>query len=218
MARHEAPVRAVIPIDESRVRRRTERWFTAALLVKGVDGAAELVTAAVLLAVPAAAVHRLVAVVLARDLLGAPDGTLARHVVAVTDAFAAGDRRFAVVYLGMHGAVKLALVAALFRRWVPAYPVAVGVLGAFVVYELYRAARTGSIVLPVLAVVDLAIIAAIAREYRLLRREHRPVRRARRRSGHDEHDDVPDHRPERPPAASEPVGRSGRPGRARRRR
>lgn len=162
--------------EESRRRRRTERLFSAALLVKGVDGAAELVAAVAMLAVPAATVHRLVADVLARDLLGAPGGAPARHLVAVTDAFAAGDRTFAVVYLGLHGAVKLALVAALFRRWMPAYPAAIGVLGAFVGYELYRAARTGSVLLPVLAIVDVAIIAVIAREYRLLRRERAAVK------------------------------------------
>ena len=103
----------------------------------------------------AARVHghgaQLVTDVLARDLLGSADGRLARHVVTITDGFATGNRTFAVVYLGLHGVVKLALVLALLRKWVPAYPVAIAVLGAFVVYEVYRATRTGSILLPVLA-------------------------------------------------------------------
>ncbi len=42
-------------------------------------------------------------------------------------------------------------------------------LGAFVVYEVYRATRTGSVLLPVLAALDIAIIVVIVREYRLLR-------------------------------------------------
>jgi len=67
--------------------------------------------------------------------------------------------------------VKLALVLALLRKWVPAYPVAIAVLGAFVVYEVYRATRTGSLLLPVLAVLDIAIIVVIVREYQLLRRD-----------------------------------------------
>jgi len=48
-------------------------------------------------------------------------------------------------------------------------PVAVVVLGLFVVYEIYRATQTGSVLLPVLAAVDVAIIVMIVREYRLLR-------------------------------------------------
>ncbi|WP_343988597.1 DUF2127 domain-containing protein [Pseudonocardia aurantiaca] len=148
-----------------------ERLFRFALLLKGLDGAAELLAAVVLLVVPAAAVHQLVADVLARDLLGRPDGFLARHLVAGTAEFASGNRTFVVLYLGLHGIVKIALVVALVRRWQPAYPVAVAVLTAFVAYEIDRAVRTGSVLLPFLAALDVVVIVLIIREYRLLRRE-----------------------------------------------
>ncbi|MBC3192398.1 DUF2127 domain-containing protein [Pseudonocardia sp. C8] len=151
--------------------RRRERLFRIALLVKGVDGAAELITAGVLLAVSGAAVHRLVAVVLARDLLGPPDGTLARHLVAGTDEFASGNRTFAVVYLAVHGLIKLVLVLALLRHWRPAYPVATVALGVFVGYELTHAAYTGSVLLLFLAALDIAVIVLVALEYRALRRD-----------------------------------------------
>jgi uncharacterized membrane protein len=149
--------------------RRTELLFRIALLVKAIDGAVELIAAVVLLLISGATVHRLIDDVLSHDLLGPPDGSLARHFVAGTAEFASGNRTFAVVYLGLHGVVKLALVAALLRKWMPAYPVAVVVLGLFVVYEIYRATQTGSVLLPVLAAVDIAIIVMIVREYRLLR-------------------------------------------------
>ncbi|WP_214366521.1 DUF2127 domain-containing protein [Pseudonocardia sp. H11422] len=151
----------------------------ARLLIKGIDGAAELLTALVLLVVSGATVHRLVADVLSHDLLGPPDGTLARHLVAGTAEFASGHRTFAVLYLGLHGVVKLALVWALLRRILPAYPIAAVVLGVFVGYELYRVTRTGSILLPFLAAVDIAIIVMIVREYRLLCRQQ-----AERGAGH----------------------------------
>jgi uncharacterized membrane protein len=148
--------------------RRTERLFNAALLVKGLDGAAELVGAVALLLVPTATVERLVAEVVSRDLLGPPDGFLTRHLVAGTAEFASGDRTFVLVYLGLHGVVKLALVWALLRKWRRAYPVAAAVLAVFVGYELIRALHTGSVVLPFLAVLDIVIIVLILREYRLL--------------------------------------------------
>ncbi|MHA6793100.1 DUF2127 domain-containing protein [Pseudonocardia bannensis] len=151
--------------------RRTERLFRFALLIKGIDGAAELLGALVLLCVSGATVHRLVGDVLSRDLLGPPDGSLSRHLVAGTAELTSGHRTFAVLYLALHGVIKLALVWALLRRVLPAYPIAVAVLGMFVGYELYRATRTGSILLPILAVIDIAIIVMIVREYRLLRRQ-----------------------------------------------
>ncbi|WP_242622933.1 DUF2127 domain-containing protein [Pseudonocardia sediminis] len=151
--------------------RRTEQLFRIALLVKGVDGAAELLGAVALLLISGDLVNRLVTDVLARDLLGPPDGSLARHFVSGTAEFASGNRTFAIVYLALHGVVKLLLVAALLRRWVPMYPVAVVVLGLFVVYEVYRAFTTGSVLLPFLAALDVAIIVIVIREYRALRVE-----------------------------------------------
>ncbi len=146
-----------------------EGLFRLAVAIKGLDGLVELVAAIVLLAVPAAFVQGVVEGVLARDLLGPPDGSLARHFVAGTAEFASGNRTFAVVYLGLHGILKLAMVVALLRKWVRAYPLVIAVLALFVAYELYRAFHTGSIVLPVLAAIDVAIIVLVVREYRALR-------------------------------------------------
>jgi uncharacterized membrane protein len=144
--------------------------FRVAVLVKGLDGAVELITAAVLLALPQQAVHRLVADVVTRDLLGPPDGALSRHVVAGTAEFASGNRTFVLVYLALHGVIKLALAVALLREWRAAYPVAIAVLAVFVGYEVYRAVRTGSLLLPFLAAFDVAVIVLVWREYRALRR------------------------------------------------
>jgi uncharacterized membrane protein len=157
----------------SRAATPTERLFRLALLVKGIDGAAELIGAIVLVAVSGATVQRVVAEILARDLLGPPDSSLSRHFVAGTSEFVSGNRTFAVLYLALHGVVKLALVVALLRKWLPAYPVAVVVLLVFVVYEIIRAVHTHSVVLPFLAVLDLAITVLVIREYRVLRRERR---------------------------------------------
>jgi uncharacterized membrane protein len=51
--------------------------------------------------------------------------------------------------------IKCGLVVAMARRVRPAYPVAVVVLGIFVCYELVRAVRTGSVLLPVFAAIDV---------------------------------------------------------------
>ena len=161
--------------------RWTERLFRAALVVKGVDGAAELLGAVALWLVPGDWMHRLAVLVMARDLVGPPDAPLARHLVHGLDEFAPdANRTFVVAYLALHGVIKLVLVWALLRRWLPAYPPAVALLGLFVVYELVHARHTGSVLLPVLALLDVAIIVLVLREYRLLRRERvlRPDGRA----------------------------------------
>jgi uncharacterized membrane protein len=160
------------------VRPRTELLFRIAMVVKGIDGLIELIGGITLLLVSQAEVQKVIAAVVTRDLLGPPNGSLARHFVAGTAEFASGDRTFAVLYLLLHGVLKVALVIALLRHWLPAYPVAIVVLGLFVVYELYRATQTGSVLLPVLAVVDIAVIVLVVREYRALHREQSGTRRS----------------------------------------
>jgi uncharacterized membrane protein len=149
--------------------RRSQRLFRLAMLVKGIDGAVELLGALTVLAVPGVVVHRLVTEVLARDLLGPADGSLAHRLTAAADTFTSGGRTFAAVYLSLHGVIKLVLVVALLRHVRTAYPVAVVILAGFVGYELIRAVRTGSLLLPVLAAIDVAVIVLVVREYRMLR-------------------------------------------------
>jgi uncharacterized membrane protein len=160
------------------VRPRTEVLFRIAMAVKGIDGLLELIGGITLLLVSQAEVQKLIAAVVTHDLLGPPDGSLTHHFVAGTAEFASGDRTFAVVYLLLHGVLKVALVIALLRHWLPAYPLAILVLGLFVVYELYRATQTGSLLLPVLAVIDIAVIALVVREYRTLRRDQSARRKS----------------------------------------
>ena len=143
--------------------------FRVAMLAKGIDGAVELVVALVLFVLPRADVPRLIGDAVIHDLLGPPDGALARHFVAGTAEFASGNRTFVLAYLVLHAVVKLALVVALLRRWRPAYPVAAAVLVLFVVYEVYRANLTGSHVVMVLAALDVVVVALVWREYRIMK-------------------------------------------------
>jgi uncharacterized membrane protein len=145
--------------------------FKLALVVKGIDGASELVGAVLLTVLPTVWVQSVIANVVSHDLLGPPNGSLTQHFITGTKQFAAGNRTFAISYLALHGVIKLALVVALLRKWLPAYPVALVILALFVIYEIYRAAHTHSVLLPFLAALDLAIIVLVVREYRLLRRE-----------------------------------------------
>lgn len=151
----------------------TEKLFRVAIAIKGLDGGLQLIGALIVALIPASTVTGFAHSIITRDLLGDPNGTLARHLQAAADQFAGGGTKtFAIVYLLAHGLIKLGLVLALARKIRPAYPIAAVVLTAFVVYELVRAVHTHSIALPFFAALDLVIIILVLREYRKLRREH----------------------------------------------
>ncbi|MGY1623141.1 DUF2127 domain-containing protein [Geodermatophilus sp. SYSU D00965] len=152
----------------------TDRLLHAALILKGLDGAVELLAGLALAVAGPQALAGLTRRVVEHHLLGSPRGTLAERFAAGEAALAGGDRTFAIAYLTLHGLVKLGLVVALLREIRPAYPVAVGVLGVFVAYEAHRALGTGSVLLWVAAALDLVIAVLVVREYRRLLRTRRP--------------------------------------------
>lgn len=157
---------------ENKQATNTDRLFRIAIALKGLDGALQVIGALILVFIPSTVVTGFAHAVITRDLLGDPSGTLARHLELATESFVnGGTKTFAVVYLLAHGVIKLALVWALARKWVRAYPVAMVVLAAFVAYEVYRAIETHSIALPFFAALDVLIIVLVYREYRQLRRE-----------------------------------------------
>lgn len=151
----------------------TERLFRIAIAVKGLDGGLQLLGAILLAFIKPAFLAGVAQQAITRDLLGAQEGALAKHLKLATDNFVHGDTRwFAILYLALHGVIKLGLVFALMKKIRPAYPIGIVVLAAFVVYELYRATQTHSIALPIFAVIDVVIIVLVFREYLALRKEH----------------------------------------------
>jgi uncharacterized membrane protein len=93
--------------------------------------------------------------------------TLAAHADA---QLAGGGAAFLIAFLLAHGVMKLALVYALLRRIIRAYPWAVGILISFLAYQLVALATGPSIGQVLFCALDLAIIVLVWREYRELRR------------------------------------------------
>jgi len=150
----------------------TERLFKVAVTIKGIDGGIQLLGALLLIMVPPTVIGGLANTIVTRDLVGDPNGNIARHLETAAAHFTGGSNRwFAISYLLLHAVIKLGLVVALLRKVLPAFPIGMVVLAAFVVYEVWRATRTGSIALPVFAAIDVVIIVLIGREYLQLRRE-----------------------------------------------
>ena len=144
----------------------TDRLLRVALWLKGLDGGVELLAAAALAVVSPRALGGLTRQVVDHHLLGGPSGAVAERFAAGEADLTGSGRTFAVVYLALHGLVKLGLVVALLREVRPAYPVAVGVLAAFVLYEGHRAAVRGSLLLWLSTALDVVLIVLVVREYR----------------------------------------------------
>ncbi|HEY5695830.1 MAG TPA: DUF2127 domain-containing protein [Candidatus Saccharimonadales bacterium] len=147
--------------------------YDTGVIIKGIDGAIELVAGLVLWLSPSF-VHSL--------LTGAHNELaesqrhslqyLAQYIGHLDLQLATAGTAFLVIFLISHGVIKLALVVALLKKIVRAYPVAMVVLGLFLIYQVYAFIRDPTISMALFCLLDIAIIGLVWREYRLLSSEN----------------------------------------------
>ena len=150
-----------------------DRFYFLAVIIKGIDGAAELVAGLFLWFAP-----QLVHLALAGVVNEAHEGHTAVHSfvadnVARLDAqLAQGGTTFLIAFLIVHGVVKIVLVYCLLRRFHRAYPWALGVLVVFLGYQVYALITTPTLSMALFTVLDAVIIYLVWREYRELLSQH----------------------------------------------
>jgi uncharacterized membrane protein len=142
--------------------------FEIGILLKGLDGAAEVIGALLLFVVPPGAISHAVATLTQHELSEDPHDFIASHLLRMSEQLSANAQLFAAVYLLVHGVIKVFLVWALFRgkRW--AYPWAIVVFAAFGVYQMYRYYLSPSFAMIALTILDTIVIVLTWIEYRRL--------------------------------------------------
>ncbi|GAA5039757.1 DUF2127 domain-containing protein [Actinopolymorpha pittospori] len=143
-----------------------DRTFEVGIILKGLDGLLELVGGVLLLLAAPTTINHLVIAMTQHEISEDPHDLVATHLLHMAAAMRTSTVHLAVAYLLVHGIVKVVLVAALLRgkRW--AYPWMIGVLIAFIVYQLYRMVFAPTVGLAALTVFDAAIAWLTWREYR----------------------------------------------------
>jgi len=153
--------------------RRTllDRVFDVGVIIKGFDGAVELIVGLLLLLAPQAIDAVLDWIAGRARAETSRAGEFVATVVGHADAqLAGGGTGFLIAFLIAHGVIKLALVYALLRRIIKAYPWAIGILIAFLAYQLFVLVTAPSLGQVLFSVLDVIIIVLVWREYRELRR------------------------------------------------
>lgn len=145
------------------------KLFTLSLILKGLNGAAELVLGLCAVFISQATLITLVAAVTRRELLQDPGDAFATYLVIAAQQYSVHAQVFVAVYLLLHGIVKIFLVISLLQRHLWAYPTAVVVFGLFMVYQLCEYARQPNLSLLVLSALDGVVIVLTLFEYRVLR-------------------------------------------------
>jgi len=145
------------------------RVFALGIWLKGIDGALEIIGGAILLLISNATLNQLIVVLTQHELSEDPHDRIATAARQAVAQLSLGTKVFGGVYLIAHGLAKLILVVGLLRghRW--AYPIAIGFLGLFIAYQLYRLSYQFSVGLLLLTLFDVVIVGLTWREYRLFK-------------------------------------------------
>ena len=143
-----------------------DRVFEVGIILKGLNGLAELVGGLLLLFATPGSIRRLAVVLTQGELSEDPHDIIARYLLHTASGLTGSAVRFGAVYLLLHGAVKVVLVIALLLNKLWAYPSMIVVLLIFIGYQLYRIALQPSAGLVLLTAFDAVIVALTWREYR----------------------------------------------------
>jgi uncharacterized membrane protein len=140
--------------------------FEIGIILKGVNAFVELVSGAILLAF---SVERLRAIVDA--VAGGGNAWFRRYWAMIfyrlSQWIAPDTKAFFTWFFLSHGAVKAFIILCLFRGWIWAYPLGIGVFLAFIVYQVAEiVAGQHSTLYTVLTILDALVIALTVNEWR----------------------------------------------------
>lgn len=146
-----------------------DRVFFISLILKGVDGAIELVGGMLLLVVTPAQIGELGRFLTRDELSEDPHDLIANGLAHWTGHLDPSATLFGAIYLILHGLVKVVLVWAVLRGRLWAYPWMIAFLAVFIVYQSYSLVVAFSLGLLLLTAFDLLIVVLTWREYRIHR-------------------------------------------------
>jgi uncharacterized membrane protein len=148
------------------VTERLDRAFRITVTIKAIDGALEIIGGLVLLVLSPSQINAIVHSLTQHELSEDPHDFFARHLLQSTSALSRSAATYAGVYLLIHGVAKLFVTIAVLRDHLWAYPAMIVLLGAFIVYQLYRIAIDPTIGLVLLTAFDALVVWLTWREYR----------------------------------------------------
>ncbi len=144
--------------------------FEVGLVLKGAFALAEISGGLLTYLVTPQFVLDLVRTITQTELTEYPRDFVASHLLHAAQDMSVSGKHFAALYLFSHGIIKLWLVVGLWRGKLEYYPVAIGVFGLFIVYQMYRDSFTQSVLLLlIITIVDVIVIWLIWMEFRNLR-------------------------------------------------
>lgn len=148
-----------------------DKSYEIGIIIKGIDGTLEIIGGILVLALSPHAIRGITQFLTQRELSEDPHSFIAAHILKAGEHLAQGHNLFAAAFLLTHGLVKVVLVTCLLLNKLWAYPWALGVLGLFLIYQIYLLVSRPTFGMWFLTILDIVIIWLIWREWQKVRGE-----------------------------------------------
>lgn len=148
-----------------------DEGFKISVALKGIDGIIELLGAVFLIFTPLASLNNLLIKITRKEILKDPNDLIANSLLRLAHSISLDALDFTIVFLFIHGAVKVFIVTMLLLKKLWAYPLAIIVFGIFGVYQTYQYKQNHSIGLLALTILDIAMIILTLIEYQNIKKD-----------------------------------------------
>jgi uncharacterized membrane protein len=160
-----------MPEKQMRLPGRIIHWlFEAGIWLKGLDGLLEIVGGTLLLALSPKRLGHWMSLLRQWEAAEDPMNLLGDPLARVSRNLSNGAQAAVAVYLGIHGIVKVGLVAGLLMGKKSVYPWAMAFLGIFFLYQFYQYLRVHSTGLLAMTVIDGMVLLLVGLEYKRIQR------------------------------------------------
>lgn len=144
--------------------------FDISLFFKGLIAASEMVGGVLLAAVGPGFASNVVQAIVSGEIREDPHDIIANYLLHLAHTFGGSAKSFAALYLLIHGIVNGAIVVALWKEKLWAYPISFVALVAFVVYQFYYLAFGFSWWILAVTILDIFILVLVWHEYGVLKK------------------------------------------------
>lgn len=151
--------------------------FKVGVWLKGLNGLLDTLGGLILLVVSPTALSQFTQLLTREELSEDPRDFVANTLLHLVQNLSVDAKLFGGLYLLSHGVIKLGLAVALLKNKLWAYPLAIGFIGLFMLYQVYRLSLGYSLGLVLLTIFDVVVVYLIWHEYRTVVR-HRAQPRA----------------------------------------
>jgi uncharacterized membrane protein len=154
-------------MHQSVVKRRIlHRLFEIGVIIKGIDGCFELIGGLLLLSISTQRLSDIVIFLTQHELSDDPSDVFANALFIFASHLQVGTKVFGSIYLLSHGVLKIFLVYHLLKERMWVFPLAIGVMEVFVLYQTYRLHSHPSIGLAFVSLIDMLVILFVWSEWK----------------------------------------------------